>query len=441
MASDYYTRGLLLFRWALICFLLTGSIFQIHAQDRAYARWVMEVLASDSMGGRGYRDGADQRSAEFVRGEFVRHGVKPVGDDFFHRVTFPVNSITDILAFEVDGVSLRPGSDFFISARSSGRYETYDLVWLDRSTLLNNRKLRRLTGRDLSGSLLVLDPEVTSDAELRDLFMGFFWGRPSAPYRTNAAGVVVLQDKPVWQISDSQFLTDYLVLTLRTGLVTRESRKLKIGFINDFNPSYTSNNVIGVIPGTEHPDSFIVFTGHYDHLGMMGDVVFYGANDNASGTAMVLDLARHYGANPAPWSVAFMAFTAEEAGLLGSLGYVEHPLFPLDRIRMLINLDMVGTGSEGITVVNGAKHRKDFDLLDSLNRADSLLFQVKIRGASANSDHHPFDMKGVKSFFIYTMGPEHQEYHNIYDRADRVPLTAYDELFQLLTRFTDIYTH
>jgi aminopeptidase YwaD len=441
MSSSKHPGTISVFLHTVFCFVFFGSFLWVQGQDQGYARWVMEVLASDTMGGRGYRDGSDRRAAEFICGEFRRHGIKPIGDDHYHRITFPVNSITDILACEVDGIPLAPGTDFYISSRSKGRYETYDLVWLDKSILLNKRKLRRLTGRDLSGSLLVFDSEITADAEMRDLFMGFFWGSVSPEYRTNAAGIVICKEKPVWQISDGGYLTNYLVVTVRCGLITRESNRLKVGFVHDFSPSYTSSNVIGMIPGTVYPDSFIVFTGHYDHLGMMGDVVFYGANDNASGTAMVLDLARHYAANPPAWSVAFMAFTAEEAGLLGSTGYVEHPLFPLDRIRLLINLDMVGTGSEGITVVNGATHRRDFDLLDSINRVDSLLYQVKIRGASPNSDHHPFDQKGVKSFFIYTMGPEHLEYHNIHDRADRVPLTAYDELFQLLIRYTDIYMH
>jgi aminopeptidase YwaD len=439
MISRLRLRAIGRVHFALIGMVLIFFIAPISAQDREYVSGVIGVLASDSMGGRGYRGGADLRAAEYIRDEFIRHGVAPLGKDYFQSVVFPVNSITEVLVCEVDGVLLEPGSDFYISVRSRGRFEDYALVWVDRSLLESRRRLQRLVRSDLSGSLLVLAPEVSSDPDMRDLFRELFLGRPSTAYRTNAAGIVWCQDRPGWQISDGGTLTDYLVLTVRCGLITRESRRLTIGFTHEYNRSYVSHNVAGMVQGTVYPDSFIVFTAHYDHLGMMGDVVLPGANDNASGTAMILDLALHYAANPPAWSVAFLAFTAEEAGLIGSFQYVKNPMFPLKQIGVLINLDMVGTGSEGITVVNGSVHQDDFALLDSINSTDSLLAEVRIRGASPNSDHHPFDEKGVKSFFIYTMGPEHREYHTIYDRAEAVPLTAYDELFLLLTRYVGIY--
>src|SRR5690606_25921598 len=105
--------------------------------------------------------------------------------------------------------------------------------------------------------------------------------------------------------------------------------------------SHNARNVIGYIKGTAFPDSFIVFSAHYDHLGMMGkQALFPGANDNASGVAMMLDIMHHYKKNPPAYSVCFMAFAGEEAGLLGSYYYTEKPLFPLGQIAMLINLDL-----------------------------------------------------------------------------------------------------
>ena len=182
-------------------------------------------------------------------------------------------------------------------------------------------------------------------------------------------------------------------------------------------------------------DTCIVFSAHYDHLGRMGkETYFPGAHDNASGSAMLLDLARELAKSENYYSYTFMWFSAEEAGILGSKYYNEHPLFPLTKIKYLWNLDLVGSGEDGIKVVNGSVFPETFDRLKALNDENGFLSKVAARGAAANSDHHFFSENGVKAFFIYTMG-SYKEYHNIFDRADAVPLSAYNEFYKLLMSF------
>jgi aminopeptidase YwaD len=166
-------------------------------------------------------------------------------------------------------------------------------------------------------------------------------------------------------------------------------------------------------------------------------VYFPGANENASGTAMVMDLARHYSLpeNRPAYSMVFMAFSGEEAGLLGSTYNAEHPLFPLAKIAFLVNLDMVGTGDEGITVVNATAFQSDFDDLETINDEKDYLPDVAPRGESCNSDHCPFYKKGVPSFFIYTRSKIYNEYHSVKDRAEDLPLNGYNGLFRLLVDF------
>ena len=128
------------------------------------------------------------------------------------------------------------------------------------------------------------------------------------------------------------------------------------------------------------PDSFIVLTGHYDHLGHMGkDTYFPGANDNASGISMLLNLAKHYsefkGENK--YSILFIAFGAEEAGLIGSKYFVNHPIFPLTNIKFLINMDLMGTGEEGLMVVNGKVFEKEFNLLNDINKKHNFFPKIK----------------------------------------------------------------
>jgi Zn-dependent M28 family amino/carboxypeptidase len=108
----------------------------------------------------------------------------------------------------------------------------------------------------------------------------------------------------------------------------------------------TSNNVMGYIEGSEKPDEVVLYMGHWDHLGVdfsnPKDKVFNGAQDNASGTAAVIALAEYFARQPQPKrSVAFLAVTAEERGLLGSAWYAAHPVFPLNKTVAGINMDVM----------------------------------------------------------------------------------------------------
>src|SRR5581483_8955080 len=115
---------------------------------------------------------------------------------------------------------------------------------------------------------------------------------------------------------------------------------------------YAIKNVIGYLPGTgPHADEYVIVGAHYDHLGkgqlghMFGPVgsIYHGADDNASGTAAILNIAADLAKRgPLPRSIVFMSFTGEEEGLIGSAYFVAHPLIPLDKVVAMVNLDMVG---------------------------------------------------------------------------------------------------
>ena len=131
-----------------------------------------------------------------------------------------------------------------------------------------------------------------------------------------------------------------------------------------------------------------------------------------------------------------MAFGAEEVGILGSKFYIDNPLFPLEDIKFVLNLDILGTGDEGITVVNGVQHKKLFKKLTSINSKQQYLTKVKIRGRAANSDHYWFSQLGIPAFFIYTMGGI-KAYHDVYDKSQTLPLSEFDDLYHLLIEFIE----
>ena len=195
-----------------------------------------------------------------------------------------------------------------------------------------------------------------------------------------------------------------------------------------------SENVIGIIPG-EIKDTFIAITAHYDHLGMMGtDAVFPGASDNASGTSMLLYMAHYFSTHPQHYSILFIAFSGEEAGLKGSLYYTRHPIVPLECIKFLTNIDIMGDATEGITVVNATEYPAQFQLLQKINGEHNYLPQIKSRGKAENSDHFFFTEAGVPSIFIYTNGGKGY-YHDVFDTADEISLINIDNLVHLLIDF------
>jgi len=167
--------------------------------------------------------------------------------------------------------------------------------------------------------------------------------------------------------------------------------------------------------------------------------VYPGASDNASGTATVVDLARYFAANPekAYYTMIFALVSGEEAGLLGSSYLAENPPFDLSKTRFVINFDMVGTGSEGLSVVNGKVLPEYAALMEQLNTQKRYFPDIRLGGESCNSDHCPFYKKGIPAFFLFTRGPENREYHTITDTPEKLPFTAYESLFGIVTDFVD----
>jgi Zn-dependent M28 family amino/carboxypeptidase len=165
------------------------------------------------------------------------------------------------------------------------------------------------------------------------------------------------------------------------------------------------------------------------------DVYFPGGNDNASGNAMIISLAEEFLKKPLKkYNILFVAFAGEEVGLLGSKYMVERSIIPLNEIRFMLNLDIMGSGEEGITVVNSTLFPKEFKALRKLNKKLNAVPLVKPRGPAANSDHYFFTEANVPAFFIYTMGTN-KHYHDIFDTYNELSFSAFDKLSMLFEHF------
>lgn len=191
----------------------------------------------------------------------------------------------------------------------------------------------------------------------------------------------------------------------------------------------TGRNVLGLVRGRDpaRRDEVIVVGAHYDHLGtgVAGSLspewrgqVHNGADDNASGTAALVEIARQVAAQPPARSVLFIAFSGEELGLLGSAHYVREPVVPISRTIAMLNLDMVGRLREGRLLALGAATAAEFPaLLDSLNQSAG--FDLRASGDGyGRSDHASFYVAKVPVIHFFT--DLHEDYHRASDDAERL---------------------
>ena len=429
-------------------FLFSFFIFSATAiaQDRTYAKKVIDTLASPSMHGRGYVANGDKIAANYISDQYKSFGLISFNltGTYFQKFNFPVNTFpgkVEMTFTFADGKKevCQPGQHFLVHSDAPSVKGHFKVVVLDSSVVYNEVKLANFKKQNLKKSFLLVDTiGVRTHDELALL-------RNYIKYPVGVKGILVpVKPNPMadncfkltpWDFSQFQSTVAVIEIEYAYKAVTEIDVCIGAKFLKN----YSSQNVIGCIRGKINPDSFIVFTAHYDHLGQMGKTVYFpGANDNASGIAMLLSLARYYSQpdHKPNCTIVFMAFGGEEVGLLGSHHYIDHTLFPTPRIKFLTNMDILGTGDEGITVVNATVFEDEFKKLQQLNTAGNYLPLLKPRGKAAISDHYFFTERNVPSFYIYTLGGI-KAYHDTCDRSETLPLTKFEELFSLLRDFTN----
>ena len=201
---------------------------------------------------------------------------------------------------------------------------------------------------------------------------------------------------------------------------------------------HTVKNVIGMLEGEgPHADEAVVIGAHYDHVGVRkgsgGKMeVYNGADDNASGTSAMIEIARMLASRDKKLGrdVLFVAFTAEERGLLGSRHYVEHPLVPLDNTVAMINLDMVGRLRSNVLNVHGTGTGTGFDqLLDPLGGRHELDLKKRPSGFGP-SDHASFCRKNIPVLFFIT--GFHSDLHKPTDDVEKINVPGMRRVCQLV---------
>ncbi|MFM1746292.1 MAG: hypothetical protein RLZZ630_2229, partial [Bacteroidota bacterium] len=371
-------RGLL-----LISALLTGNV--LSAQDSLYTRRILDDLTSRRMHGRGYVKNGCNKAGKYLEKEFRKIGLQPLeGKEYRQHFELPINVFPGHPSLEIDGRTLSPGVDFLVAPGSPPASGVYDIVTV-------RSPLDVLDMVAMKGKWLFLDT-IGSGVN--------FSKEDLKRWKNNlkdVAGILYAEPKKLtWSVSRSRNTTPEL--TVLQSSLDKNPTKVRVKVNSELIEEYSVFNVIGTIPGSINSDTTLYVTAHYDHLGGLGPKTrFPGANDNASGVSMLLNIAMHF-MKPEyrpRHRMVFIAFAAEEAGLVGSKHYTEQPWTPLSKIKFLLNLDLMGTGEDGMMVVNATEHPVQFQELDSLNTISGGLKEIRQRGKAANSDHYWFSENGV----------------------------------------------
>jgi len=453
---------------------------------------IVRTLAAAEMAGRATGSPGMERAAHYIASEFERVGLQPGGDAGSYFQTFDV--VTGIRLGDGNRLRLQQGEgaqefqigrDFTPFSFSDSGEAQGEVVFAGYGITAPEIPYDDYAGLDATGKIVLL---LTGDPRERDPESPF--RRPEAYRYTEvrykvlnarehgASGVILVTnplahgDEPerlfafrgITSVSQSGILAVNALRSVAEAILARTGRslgELQAGIDRDLKSRSfliagttveiharlirehgQAWNVIGSLRGTNPAlrDQAVVVGAHYDHLGYGGETslapsrygeIHPGADDNASGVAGVIGLARMLAAaGGARRTIVFVAFAGEEMGLLGSAHYVRAPSVPLERTVAMLNMDMIGRLREDRLYVFGVDTGKEFrEVLEGANRATVLRLRASGDGYGP-SDHTPFYAKDRPVLFFFT-GP-HEDYHRPSDTPDKINAAGMERVLRLI---------
>ena len=428
----------------------------------------VKVLASDAFEGRGPATAGETKTIAYIVAQMKAAGLQPGGSlvngkrGWTQDVPLLRAAIdgTPRLSFDVAGTprALSQGDEIAVRAAMTGARRVSianaPLVFVGYGVKAPERNWDDFKGVDLHGKIMVVlvnDPDYeTGQGDFGGKAMTYY-GRWTYKYeegaRQGAAGVLVVHETgPAsygWNtVKNSNTNTQFDIVrkdpaaahtpmegwiqrdvavdlfrasgldfeALKKAAQSRDFRPvpLKASFSADYavdSRVITSHNVVGRVAGARHPDETLIYSAHWDHLGVgrpdaRGDTIYNGAVDNATGVAALIEMGRAFAHGPRPdRSVVFLAVTAEEKGLLGSEYYAANPLYPLAKTVGMINTDALGVhGRARNFSISGAAKLGLLDDLIAEGRRRGRTFMPEPHpehGGFYRSDHFPMAKRGV----------------------------------------------
>lgn len=327
--------------------------------------------------GRGFARKGYQKAARYLRRRFEKMGYAVQMDTFRHSVRY----VEKAHIRPAGGPTWQVGIDFWAHPGSPSVKGTYEVDTMPRP-----------------GKLWLLPESLSLRAAAQEAL---------------ARGVIGLL-RPVRKVTATYGDSPLPLVLIETVRQVEAGARLHVS-IQIRRAEVENYNIIARKAGRQ--DSFWLLGAHYDHLGQVGRTVFWGANDNASGVAFLLLLAKRIQRDTLPAGVVFVGFGGEEAGLLGAYYFVGRHAAELRYLKGMLNFDLVGFGEKGIAVV-GAADQADFWARAVRHRPEDLAeVPYLLRPNAPNSDHYPFREKGYPALFFYLQGGPGY-YHDPLDRPE-----------------------
>ena len=476
---------------------LAGVLFAAASGDSAFdaGRYLNHIkyLASPEMRGRESGSPELEKAAQYIATQFREDGLKPLdGKSYlqaFEVTTSAKSGTKNRFDFSAGGEtqSLQTNKDFVPFSFSSRGKASGGVVFAGYGITAPEYNYDDYAGTDVKGKFVLVLAHEPQEYDEKSVFEGKiytdnaqYYSKAANARRHGAAGVILINDRINHKTSTDELEafgsaagpTDagILFVQVKEQLVEpwfkaagKDLMELEQGIDTDLKPRSfalkgvevrenvdvervikTVHNVVGYLPGES--DEYLIVGAHYDHLGLGGvfslapslkGTVHPGADDNASGTAGVIELARHFSALPKPKrGILFMTFAGEELGLLGSGFYVNHPELPLDKAVTMINMDMIGRVRDGKLFIGGAGTgttlRQD---LDGITPRFPLHVDYSDNSGYGSSDHTSFTTKQVPVLFFFS--GLHADYHKPSDTWEKIDAPAAVEVLQLVADTMD----
>jgi Zn-dependent M28 family amino/carboxypeptidase len=481
-----------------LTFALILAAFALGAQDLAISteriREFTRFLAGDWMEGRGVGARGGDLATEYIASEFALAGLKPAGDNGSYFQKVPLMGIETQPSAKVSVSSAGKPVEFrwlddFVGVSERQESETRidaEAIFVGHGIAAPEWKWDDFKGVDVSGKVLVLftNEPTSTDPGFFDGRALTYFGRWSFKYeealRRGAAGAIIIHTTPTagygWDVVRNSWSGEQPVVKLAPGekalglegWVTREAggkllalagrsvdELLAASEKRDFRPiplgvrvqaqlptkvrAIDSRNVAALAPGSDAKlkDEVVVFSAHWDHLGVgtpvNGDSIYNGAVDNATGCAILMEMARAWAALPQKprRSALFLAVTAEEGGLRGSEFYAAHPIFPPAKTALALNFDAIFPWGRALDVVlNGAERTNVFAQAQQIAQRLGLGVSPDAQpeqGHYFRSDHFSFAHAGIPAFSV--------------DHATQFAGKANDSIDRAFAEFNDKHYH
>lgn len=415
----------------LLFLLLALVVAPAGAQNLDHYKRVVKELSSSKYQGRGYARGGANKAGAYLEKEYRKAGVDAFTRQHF---TLDINTFPGKMKLSVDGRKMVAGTDFTVREYCPAARGTYNLYFIDTLNYDSAKIFVDLEKPEYKDAYVVCDFWFTykHSADFKKL--------QSADGAPNAGLILTWEEPLKFYKAYGEKVIDKPVIWLLSKQIPKGSQTVTVDIENKFYKDYRCFNVIAHVDGASH-DSCYVFTAHYDHLGNLGRKVYYpGANDNASGTATLVTLAAYYAQHRPKFDMLFISFSGEDANLRGSEYYAEHPVIPLDRVKFLVNVDMIGDNNPVQYCETSDAGQRGYELFERINNEKHYFKSLNHGELAANSDHYPFAKRGVPCIFLENAeGDAFPYYHTPQDNWKNAVFDSYEPVFKLIVDFIERY--